>query len=290
MSQVGLLGAFLGGLLTLVSPCSALLLPSFFAYAFGSPTRLLAHTTVFYVGLCTTLVPLGVASGLLGALFTGYRSELTLAGGLLLIGLGLVQLTGRGAGIGAAQRLGGRVRISSAASVLALGSVYGLAGFCAGPLLGGVLTVAATGASPGYGAVLLAVFALGMACPLFVLAALWERLGRRRWLRGREVRVAGFRVHTTNLVSGLLFVGMGVLFLTTEATAGLGGLVDTEIQYELGSGIRELSTRIANSHVLIAVAVGALLAMLWRRRRLVREEELRRGRPCSQGGRERNHR
>ncbi len=34
MTQIGLLGAFLGGVLALLSPCSALLLPSFFAYAF----------------------------------------------------------------------------------------------------------------------------------------------------------------------------------------------------------------------------------------------------------------
>ena len=37
------------------------------------------------------------------------------------------------------------------------------------------------------GGVLLVVYALGMAAPMFVLALLWDRfdLGRRRWLRGR---------------------------------------------------------------------------------------------------------
>ncbi|WP_009945137.1 hypothetical protein [Saccharopolyspora erythraea] len=35
MTEIGLVGAFLGGLLSLLSPCSALLLPSFFAYAFN---------------------------------------------------------------------------------------------------------------------------------------------------------------------------------------------------------------------------------------------------------------
>lgn len=37
VAQVGLLAAFVGGALTLVSPCSALLLPSFFAYACDVP-------------------------------------------------------------------------------------------------------------------------------------------------------------------------------------------------------------------------------------------------------------
>ena len=57
MVEVAYLAAFLGGVLSLLSPCSALLLPAFFAYAFQSRRRLLAKTVVFYVGLATTLVP-----------------------------------------------------------------------------------------------------------------------------------------------------------------------------------------------------------------------------------------
>ena len=60
---VGYVVAFLGGILTLASPCSAFLLPSFFAYAFPSAGRLLLHTLVFYVGLVLVLVPLGQGSG-----------------------------------------------------------------------------------------------------------------------------------------------------------------------------------------------------------------------------------
>jgi cytochrome c biogenesis protein CcdA len=57
MVEVAYLAAFLGGVLSLLSPCSALLVPAFFAYAFQSRRRLLAKTVVFYVGLATTLVP-----------------------------------------------------------------------------------------------------------------------------------------------------------------------------------------------------------------------------------------
>ena len=59
---------------------------------------------------------------------------------------------------------------------------------------------------------LLAVFALGMAFPLFLLALLWERfqLGTRAWLRGREVAIGPLRLHTTNIISGLVFVAIGL--------------------------------------------------------------------------------
>jgi cytochrome c biogenesis protein CcdA len=48
--EIGYLAAFLGGVLTLLSPCGALLLPSFFAYAFDRPGVLLSRTGVFYAG------------------------------------------------------------------------------------------------------------------------------------------------------------------------------------------------------------------------------------------------
>ena len=73
MSDLGLLAAFAGGVLALLSPCSALLVPSFFAYAFSRPTQLLGRTAVFYLGLCLTLVALGVGSSLVSSLFYGHR-------------------------------------------------------------------------------------------------------------------------------------------------------------------------------------------------------------------------
>lgn len=68
MSDIGYFAAFLGGLLALLSPCSALLLPAFFAYSIDSPTRLVARTGVFYLGLATTLVLLGAAELVRGPL------------------------------------------------------------------------------------------------------------------------------------------------------------------------------------------------------------------------------
>ena len=62
--SIGLVGAVIAGVLTLISPCSALLVPAFFAYAFTSQRELLAKTVVFFLGLCTTLVPIGMGLAL----------------------------------------------------------------------------------------------------------------------------------------------------------------------------------------------------------------------------------
>ncbi|WP_370419402.1 cytochrome c biogenesis CcdA family protein [Streptomyces sp. QH1-20] len=266
MTDIGYLAAFLGGALALLSPCSALLLPAFFAYSLASPGKLLARTCVFYLGLATTLVPLGAASTAASRLFNGHRDLLITVGGWVVIAMGAAQILGLGFASRKAQAAAGRITPRSAASTFLLGCVYGLAGFCAGPILGAVLTVTAVNGNPVYGASMLAVYALGMALPLFVLAVFWDRfkLGSRRWLRGREVRLGRLRLHTTSLVSGLFFIGIGVLFLAYDGTTGLPGILDADQEFEL----ERLASRIGNAVpdyallAVIALVVAGVLARI----------------------------
>lgn len=269
--DIGYLAALFGGLLALLSPCSALLLPAFFAYSIDSSSRLLARTGIFYLGLATTLVPLGAAGSFAGRFFYGNRDLLVLLGGWLIIALGMLQILGMGFASRRMAELSGRIRPTNALSVYALGAVYGLAGFCAGPILGSVLTVAALGGNPGYGGALLAVYALGMAVPLFLLALLWERfdLGKRRWLRGRTLSVGRLELHTTSLLSGLFFIVLGALFLAFDGTTALPGLLDVDDSFVVEQWARGLSERVPDG-VLVLVAVVAVAAVLavraWRRR------------------------
>ncbi|MFC9118452.1 cytochrome c biogenesis CcdA family protein [Streptomyces sp. NPDC057067] len=270
--DIGYFAALLGGLLALVSPCSALLLPAFFAYSVDSASRLLARTGIFYAGLATTLVPLGAAGSYAGRLFYGHRDALVTGAGWLIIGLGLAQIAGRGFASRRLAALSGRIRPTTALSVHALGAVYGLAGFCAGPILGGVLTVAAVSGSPVYGGLLLAVYALGMAVPLFVLALLWERfdLGHRAWLRGRTLRAGRFELHSTSLLSGLLFVGLGALFLAYDGTTALPGLLDVDRAFAVEQWARRLGERVPDAAALTGlvavVALGVAVQAVRRRR------------------------
>jgi len=163
-------------------------------------------------------------------------------------------------------------------STLLLGAVYGLAGFCSGPVLGAILTVAATQDSPWKGGALLAVYALGMAAPLFLLAALWDRfdLGRRRWLRGRTLTWGRLRVHTTSLVAGLLFTAVGVVFLRYDGTAGLTGSLGvgdlTDVEYSAQRAVTEWVAHVPAWVPLLAVVLIAL-AVAWRRRDHGRHDE-----------------
>ncbi|MGI6879240.1 cytochrome c biogenesis CcdA family protein [Microbacterium sp. gxy059] len=266
--EIGLLGALVGGVLTLLSPCSAMLLPAFFSYAFARPATLLSRTGVFYLGLITTLVPLGVLAGTLGAFVNRHRFAFVAVAAVVVMILGLLMLLNvplpflrsRGAAEGI-----------SPASVYALGTVYGLAGVCAGPLLGAVLTVAAVSGSALYGGVILLFFAAGMALPLLILALLWGRLPFvRRLVRPREVRIGRWRNTWTGIVGGSLTLALGAFLLITNGTASLGGVLGASEQIAVESWAREATAGVPDwlvAVLVVAIALGAWLAVRIRARR-----------------------
>ncbi len=262
---VELLVAFAGGVLSLLSPCSALLLPAFFAYAFPSPAHLAARTAVFYAGMITLLVPLGIGAGALGGVLVEQRGALMTLAGVVLVLIGVLQLARGGFELPSA---GGGLRpmtMERAASTYALGLGYGLGGFCAGPILGGVLTVAASSGGALPGALLLAAYAAGMAAPLFVLALLWERLGpsARGRLRGREIAIGPVRRHVTIVLSSAIFIGLGLVFILLEGgnpAAGLYtalGLDDLSVRLQTA-----VTTSAAQAPIAIAFAALAVLAVV----------------------------
>lgn len=256
---IGLAGALAGGVLTLLSPCSVMLLPAFFAYAFAAPGRLLARTWVFYLGLVATLVPLGVLAGGLGALISANRLLLTTIAAVVVIALGVLQLAGIGVpGIERAAALDA----SSTLSVFLLGTVYGLAGACAGPILGSALALAGLGGNPLYGGIVLAGFALGMVVPLFLLALAWERIPAVRALvRPRALRIGRWETTWTQLVTGLASIGLGILLLVTDGTTALGGVLGAADQAALETW--SLGQAAGVPDLLLLGLAGIALGVVW---------------------------
>ena len=293
MTSVSLAVAYVGGVLTLFSPCSALLVPSFFAYAFSSSrTRLAGRTAVFFAGLLAGLLPVGVTLGSLGGVLLGHLRGLTSWGGALIMVFGLWQILAlpvprlswfRGWSRGEGGRLrsrgeggvAGRDK-TSVPGVLLLGLTYGLATTgCSGPILGAIGAYAVTGASAWSGALIMLCFALGMFTPVAILAFTWNYVPKS-WVRPRAVTVLGRPTTWGNVFSGAVMIVLG-LVMTLFGVGHLStSLLSASSQADLETAVTRVFSAIPDWTVLLLLVLVVLLVVLYLRqsRRRVPKAEL----------------
>jgi cytochrome c-type biogenesis protein len=182
-------------------------------------------TVAFFLGLATTMVILGASATALSTLVFDYRDQLTFWGGLIVIGLGVMSLLGKGfSGL----QLQERPAVGAAGSYL-YGATFALGWTaCVGPILGALLTLlAAQGVAILQGAVLAFVYALGLGLPLILVASFFSRLGTGspfwRFMRGKGFEVnLGFTtlyLHSTSIISGVLLIVMGYMLASGQLEA-----------------------------------------------------------------------
>jgi cytochrome c-type biogenesis protein len=162
-------------------------------------------------------VALGLTATSLGALMTEHRTQLVLVGGLVIFLFGLKLLGALNIGwLEREKRIDDR-RLRTRfhlVNALVMGMVFGLGWTpCIGPILGSVLTYAASkGADPARGALYLATYGLGLVLPLLVLSLF---AGAARALVQRMSR----HLPKIEKISGglLLVVGLVLMLGVTEA-------------------------------------------------------------------------
>lgn len=271
--DVGLLAAFVGGTLALISPCSALVLPAFFASTAGTGRGVAIHGAVFFAGLVAVLVPLGMGAGAVGGVFTSHRSGIIAAAAVVMVLMGVAQMFGFGFDPARAlpDRADPRVRAAEATGWVRtglLGAASGVAGFCAGPILGSILTMAAARGDSLSAGVLLACYGAGMVVPLVVVAAWWQRSDRpRRGLRGREFEVLGRRFHSTSVFTGAVIVVVGWAFWATNGFLSAPEFVSLDTQAWLQARVGALADPVVDVAVVVGGAAVVLGVWWWRRSR-----------------------
>ena len=107
---------------------------------------------------------------------------------------------------------------------------------CVGPILVALLLVASTVGSIAKGGILLFVYSIGLALPLILISMYIEKLNKksRLWkiIQGKEIKIFGRKIHSTTLVSGLLFIVIGYLIFS--------GLLYSFNQYVTTSGFQKV--------------------------------------------------
>ena len=219
--------AFAAGLLSFLSPCVLPLIPSYVGFLTGMTVEeverrrwtALLHGLWFVAGFSLVFILLGAAASALGNLLRDYQVWLGRIGGVLLILFGVYLL-----GILRPVFLMREWRIQLARKPIGyfgsgvVGFTFGAAWTpCIGPILGGILTLAATQAGLGRGVLLLAVYALGLAIPFLVTAIALDRF---------LVWFQRFRPYVVwvDRVAGALLVLLGFLLVTDSFTLLAGYL------------------------------------------------------------------
>ena len=264
--------AFLGGVLTLLAPCSVMLLPAFFSYAFQSPRKLFARCGIFWLGLLTPLIPLGAALSSVVALIREHSAFITQVIALLVIIAGLITLFSLDVPVFRVRSLETASQSRDTAwAVYLLGITYGIAGVgCAGPILGAVLATSSLGGSVLEGVIAVIFYSAGMAFPLLLLALLWQHSAGRiqAIVRPKPVTLLKRQTTWTNVVSGLVLIILGFTIFKIDLSNPLGGIVSIDTLASWEESIMGLFGTLPAWVITLAGAliIGAIVALLWKPR------------------------
>jgi cytochrome c-type biogenesis protein len=213
--------ALVAGLVSFLSPCVLPLVPGYLSYVTGLsgeelgsgqarrlPRRVLAGSLLFVAGIAVVYVSEGALFGHIGVRLQAHQAAVNRVGGIVAIVLGLAFI-GLVPALQREWRFHRLPRPGLAGAPL-LGMLFAVGWTpCSGPTLSVVLTLAAASntATEGRGALLTAVYCLGLGLP-FVLAG----VGFERALATFAVVKRHYRVVVW--FGGALLVTVGVLLLT----------------------------------------------------------------------------
>ena len=223
--EIGILTAFVGGIISFLSPCVLPLVPPYLAYLGGTTLdrisgeeaeidpRLARYVFIsacfFVLGLATVFIALGMTASALGQALLEHKILLGQISGAIIVVLGLhflrvfrIPILDREARFDGPAQAGGL----GTSFVIGIAFAFGWTP-CIGPILGVILTLAAQEETIVSGTWLLAVYALGLGVPFLIAAAFIGPF--LRWARA-------FRRHMglVEKTMGALLVVVGLMMIT----------------------------------------------------------------------------
>jgi cytochrome c-type biogenesis protein len=219
------IAAFLAGLVSFLSPCVLPLVPGYVSLISGSGIeelksqqaqllrKVMLNSIAFIVGFSTVFIALGALATEVSQILARYKSLLAQIAGVAIIIFGL-HLTGvfRIKALYADARLHQLKGGSTAWGAFVIGFAFAFGWTpCVGPILAGILTLAAAQDTVTKAIFLLGVYSLGLAVP-FLLTS----LGIERFLKF----YSRFRLHmhAVEVGSGALLIALGALLVLGRFT------------------------------------------------------------------------
>lgn len=235
--NVTLLAAFGAGLLSFISPCVLPLIPGYLSYVSGlslddlrgggaaagagtavsappgARRRVIVASLAFILGFSLVFVSLGASASAIGQFLMSRLTILNKVAGAIIIVFGLhtmgvlrIEWLYQDKHVRTSQRPAGFI----GAVLVGIAFAFGWTP-CIGPILAGILAVAAAQDTIGDGVRLLSAYSLGLGVPFFATALAIDRFFAA-FARIRR------HYHAIEVVSGALLVAIGVLIFTNRFT------------------------------------------------------------------------
>lgn len=220
---INILISFLAGVLSFLSPCVLPLVPGYISLMSGvsidrlkegtsSRRAVILNSLAFNAGLSVIFLVLGTTAGLVGAAITS-NPWVRIIGGIVIIAFGL-QLIGllKISALYKDTRFFSEDKPRGMLGSAALGIAFA-AGWtpCIGPILGGIIGLAATSGGWRSGLVLSAFYSAGLAAP-FLLTGLAINQFLSFYKSFRK------HLHKVEVISGVVLIFVGVLVMSGQST------------------------------------------------------------------------
>lgn len=223
LTNTSIVAAFIAGVAALFAPCCiTVLLPSYLGSIFKERYKVVLMTCVFFLGILTVFLPIGLGAAALAGFFNQYHNLIFTFGGLMLAGLGLSLILGKTFSF--PSPVHPSIKSKSVLSIYILGIFSAIATTCCAPVLAGVLALSAASGNILWGGVYTLSYVLGMVAPLFIIATFLDKIDFTQKFsalyKPRSLNLFGYNYQfiLSELVAGVVFIGMGIYIIYLALT------------------------------------------------------------------------
>ena len=225
--EVSLLAAFVAGFLSFISPCVLPLIPGYISFISGltleemqgdaakatARRQVLLSSVCFVLGFSLLFIAFGASATALSRLLRDYQQILAKVGGVVLVILGLHTMgVFRLRFLESEKRIQTQKKPAGPLGAFVVGLSFAFAWTpCIGPILGGILTLAASKQTVGEGVQLLAVYSIGLGIPFLLTAVAINHF----FAAQKKIRRY---YHAIEIVSGLLLIVIGLMIFFDRFT------------------------------------------------------------------------
>lgn len=224
MENISALAAFVAGLLSFLSPCVLPMVPIYLASLAGPEileartdkrsAHIFLHSLAFVIGFAAVFVILGAGAALAGFAISAHIAIIQKVAGIVIIVLGALLLASQ-----KVPQLNFQKRLSPARSSatgylrsFSTGAIFALAWTpCVGYALGGILMLAMVSETAWHGALLLAIYSLGLGLPFLIIGAAFDAVTPLLKRLSRYSKVI-------YIISGALLIWIGIFIATGRLT------------------------------------------------------------------------